>query len=194
MWNPRCGDQLLRSDLSDAQREQLSALLEDIYHGFLQDVAASRGKTPEEVRVEAASCGVAHASMDVTNRCHPKRPTTPCLAPRPCAFPLVPGMEASTLLQVPVACAAHLTAQPSLRAALLQVEDMLNAGIYKVDEFKQRGFLTDIMCVHSSCHNNGLCFCLLYCADPPSSVPVLAAFTCACLGNVKMRPVTCAVH
>jgi hypothetical protein len=44
------GDQLLRADMSEAQREQLSALLDDIYGGFVRDVAASRGKTTQEVR------------------------------------------------------------------------------------------------------------------------------------------------
>lgn len=43
------GDQLLRKDMSDAQREQLSALLDDIYGTFLRDVAAARGKTPDQV-------------------------------------------------------------------------------------------------------------------------------------------------
>eukprot|EP00887_Chlorella_sp_A99_P004631 scaffold4.g4631.t1 len=43
------GDQLLRRDMSDAQREQLEALLDDIYATFVADVAKSRGKTPEEV-------------------------------------------------------------------------------------------------------------------------------------------------
>ncbi|KAL6780934.1 SPP1A [Auxenochlorella protothecoides x Auxenochlorella symbiontica] len=44
------GDQLLRTDMSDSQREQLSALLDDIYAGFSADVASSRGKTEAEVR------------------------------------------------------------------------------------------------------------------------------------------------
>ncbi|KAL4448020.1 hypothetical protein ABPG75_005239 [Micractinium tetrahymenae] len=43
------GDQLLRSDMSEAQREQLTALLDDIYGGFLEHVAAARGKSREEV-------------------------------------------------------------------------------------------------------------------------------------------------
>jgi protease-4 len=34
---------------TDAQREQLSALLDDIYGTFLRDVATARGKTPEQV-------------------------------------------------------------------------------------------------------------------------------------------------
>lgn len=44
------GDQLLRRDMSDAQREQLSALVDDIYQDFVQSVARSRGKTEQEVR------------------------------------------------------------------------------------------------------------------------------------------------
>ena len=43
------GDQLLRRDMSEAQREQLTALLEDIYHGFSTTIAKDRNKTPEEV-------------------------------------------------------------------------------------------------------------------------------------------------
>jgi hypothetical protein len=46
------GDQLLRRDMSDAQREQLGELLDDIYDNFLTVVAEARGKT-REVR---ASC------------------------------------------------------------------------------------------------------------------------------------------
>eukprot|EP00882_Tetradesmus_deserticola_P001055 GHRQ01001141.1.p1 GENE.GHRQ01001141.1~~GHRQ01001141.1.p1 ORF type:complete len:653 (+),score=373.33 GHRQ01001141.1:173-1960(+) len=43
------GDQLLRRDMSDAQREQLGELLDDIYEHFLDTVAEARGKTREEV-------------------------------------------------------------------------------------------------------------------------------------------------
>ena len=35
--------------MSEAQREQLTAILDDIYAGFTQGVAASRGKSVEEV-------------------------------------------------------------------------------------------------------------------------------------------------
>lgn len=41
------GDQLLRRDMSDAQREQLGELLDDIYSNFLDTVAEARGKTRE---------------------------------------------------------------------------------------------------------------------------------------------------
>jgi len=41
------GDQLLRRDMSEAQREQLTELLDDIYGEFLQTVAEARGKTTE---------------------------------------------------------------------------------------------------------------------------------------------------
>lgn len=44
------GDQLLRKDMSEAQREQLTAILDDLYEGFTEHVAASRGKTAQEVR------------------------------------------------------------------------------------------------------------------------------------------------
>lgn len=44
------GDQLLREDMSDAQREQLTALLEDIYGMFCETVAKARGKTVDEVK------------------------------------------------------------------------------------------------------------------------------------------------
>lgn len=43
------GDQLLRKDMSEPQREQLTALLEDIYDGFATHIAKDRNKTPEEV-------------------------------------------------------------------------------------------------------------------------------------------------
>lgn len=35
--------------MSDAQREQLTAILDDIYEGFTAGIAASRGKTAQEV-------------------------------------------------------------------------------------------------------------------------------------------------
>jgi hypothetical protein len=41
------GDQLLRRDMSEAQREQLGELLDDIYDHFLDTVAEARGKTRE---------------------------------------------------------------------------------------------------------------------------------------------------
>jgi Peptidase family S49 len=50
------GDQLLRRDMSEAQAEQLSALLDDIYAGFTQVVASARGKSEQEVRCFRLSC------------------------------------------------------------------------------------------------------------------------------------------
>lgn len=44
------GDQLLLRDMSEPQREQLTALLEDIYEGFTSTIAHDRKKTVEEVR------------------------------------------------------------------------------------------------------------------------------------------------
>ena len=44
------GDQLLRTDMSEAQREQLGALLDDIYEDFTNGIATARKKTPEEVQ------------------------------------------------------------------------------------------------------------------------------------------------
>lgn len=41
------GDQLLRRDMSEAQRRQLSELLDDIYTHWVDTVAAARGKTQE---------------------------------------------------------------------------------------------------------------------------------------------------
>ncbi len=41
------GDQLLRSDMSEPQREQLSALVDGIYDEFVTEVAKARGKTKE---------------------------------------------------------------------------------------------------------------------------------------------------
>jgi len=43
------GDQLLRDSMSEYQREQLSALLEDIYADFVEGLAMARGKTVQEV-------------------------------------------------------------------------------------------------------------------------------------------------
>lgn len=43
------GDQLLRKDMSEAQKEQLSDVLDDIYQDFLQTIAGQRGKSVEEV-------------------------------------------------------------------------------------------------------------------------------------------------
>ena len=43
------GDQFLRKDMSDAQREQLAALLDDIYYTFIRDIASSRNKTEDDV-------------------------------------------------------------------------------------------------------------------------------------------------
>ncbi|GMH37280.1 hypothetical protein BSKO_05153 [Bryopsis sp. KO-2023] len=45
------GDQLLREDMSEPQKEQLSALLEDLYDGFIAAVSESRS-IPEEKVVE----------------------------------------------------------------------------------------------------------------------------------------------
>lgn len=45
------GDQLLLKDMSEPQREQLTALLEDIYEGFTSTIAHDRKKTVEEVRL-----------------------------------------------------------------------------------------------------------------------------------------------
>lgn len=43
------GDQLLRSDMSEDQAEQLTALLDDIYAGFTKTVSLARGKSEQEV-------------------------------------------------------------------------------------------------------------------------------------------------
>ena len=57
------GDQLLRKDMSEPQREQLTAILDDLYEGFTQQTAASRGKTAQEVCpcVEGLSMVTVHA-------------------------------------------------------------------------------------------------------------------------------------
>lgn len=44
------GDQLLRSEMSEPQKEQLDALLDDIYGDFVDGIAVSRKKTREEVQ------------------------------------------------------------------------------------------------------------------------------------------------
>lgn len=43
------GDQLLRTEMSEPQKEQLGALLDDIYGDFVDGIAVSRKKTREEV-------------------------------------------------------------------------------------------------------------------------------------------------
>ncbi|CAG9461467.1 unnamed protein product [Pedinophyceae sp. YPF-701] len=44
------GDQFLRKDMSEPQREQLTALLDAIYYHFCESIAEARGKTAEEAR------------------------------------------------------------------------------------------------------------------------------------------------
>ena len=43
------GDQLARKDMSDAQKEQLTALLDDIYEHFTSTIAQSTGKSLQNV-------------------------------------------------------------------------------------------------------------------------------------------------
>lgn len=43
------GDQIGRKDMSDAQREVLGTILEDVTENFITKVAIDRGKTPDEV-------------------------------------------------------------------------------------------------------------------------------------------------
>jgi protease IV len=43
------GDQLLRTDMSSAQREATGAIVDDVWGHWVADVAAARGKTNEEV-------------------------------------------------------------------------------------------------------------------------------------------------
>lgn len=45
------GDQLARKDMSDAQKEQLTALLDDIYTHFKATISQAVGKTQAEVRL-----------------------------------------------------------------------------------------------------------------------------------------------
>ena len=63
------GDQLLRTDMAPEQRQQLQALLDSVYAGFLSSVAAARGKTEAQVglafwdvRRHAADCDRSCAS------------------------------------------------------------------------------------------------------------------------------------
>lgn len=58
------GDQLLRRDMSDAQQEQLSELLDDIHDHWVDTVAAARGKTKE-----VGGCGVVDG-CNFANCCH----------------------------------------------------------------------------------------------------------------------------
>ena len=53
------GDQLLRRDMSEPQREQLSAILDDVFTTFTQTVAQSRNKSVEEVSL----LGPCHQTM-----------------------------------------------------------------------------------------------------------------------------------
>ena len=41
------GDQINRSDMSEAQREVLGTILEDVYENFVTTIAADRGHTKE---------------------------------------------------------------------------------------------------------------------------------------------------
>ena len=43
------GDQLLRTDMAPEQRQQLQALLDNVYDNFVTSVARARGKTEEQV-------------------------------------------------------------------------------------------------------------------------------------------------
>ena len=43
------GDQLLRKDMSEDQREQLTALLDSVYGNFLDATAKAWGKSHKEV-------------------------------------------------------------------------------------------------------------------------------------------------
>jgi protease-4 len=54
------GDQLLRRDMSEAQREQLGELLDDIYEEFLDTVSEARGKRRE---VCPGSAGQGYANI-----------------------------------------------------------------------------------------------------------------------------------
>lgn len=66
------GDQLLRKDMSEAQREQLSAILDDLYEGFTEHVAASRGKTAQEVRPAVCAASPMIARSEATAGSCPK--------------------------------------------------------------------------------------------------------------------------
>jgi protease-4 len=44
------GDQILRKDMSEYQREQLTELLDDIYEDFVDSIAKARSKSKEEIR------------------------------------------------------------------------------------------------------------------------------------------------
>lgn len=42
------GDQLLRTDMAPEQRQQLQALLDSVFSGFVSAVAEARGKSQDE--------------------------------------------------------------------------------------------------------------------------------------------------
>lgn len=73
------GDQLLRRDMSDAQREQLGELLDDIYDNFLTTVAEARGKTREvrwrlsafcELKAGSISWALGSGDMSLGQQCY----------------------------------------------------------------------------------------------------------------------------
>lgn len=73
------GDQLLRSDMSEAQQEQLDALLDGLYGSFLSGVAAVRSPAASIVCGSVDRAHVQHAPCC----CHP--PPSP---PKPSTLPL----------------------------------------------------------------------------------------------------------
>jgi protease-4 len=44
------GDMFTRKDMSDAHREYINSLLDDLFNRYVEAIAIARGKTPEEVR------------------------------------------------------------------------------------------------------------------------------------------------
>ena len=95
------GDQLSRKDMSEPQREQLTALLDDIFDTFKQSVAASVGKSSDQVSVQLTQTWLVYS----------------------------PG----TMLR-----------SEGMVFALLQVQDMLDAGFVDVAEYAEQGWLTGL--------------------------------------------------
>ena len=44
------GDMFTRKEMSEAHREYINSLLDDLFNRYLEAIAAARGKSPEEVR------------------------------------------------------------------------------------------------------------------------------------------------
>lgn len=114
------GDQLLRRDMSAEQREQLDALLEDIYEEFVATVAAARGKTRE---VRGARGGLQGVDLHLCYRPHPTQP----YAARPAKHTANPHTQTYTHRNT------HALAQ--------DVEALFDEGVFDAARLVEAGWL-----------------------------------------------------